>query len=216
MTRGGGRFALRSCMILLLTFSILAVASPADAGYTLTILNPAPAAINFTKFDHFNGLHLRNLPVADLARRVKPFFQTAGYRVEDEMLMKVVPLIQVRMVTLDEAVSMGGFFFKDEIAAVPEELVGEKMTAAESAQAARRAYEVLSSLPGITHELAETPMRLLADELGLKAGQLFGILRVAVTGQKVSPPLFESMEVIGKSKVLERISRAIEILDSLA
>ena len=59
-------------------------------------------------------------------------------------------------------------------------------------------------------------LRSLADELGLKAGQLFGILRVAVTGQKVSPPLFESMAIIGKEKVLERIQNAIEILDGMS
>jgi len=183
--------------------------------FSLDRLNPAPAAINFTKFDHFNGLHIRNLPVDDLARRVKPFFQAAGYPVDDEKLLKVTPLIQVRMVTLDEALPMAGFFFQEEIAPAPLELVGDKMSAVESARAARRAYEVLSALPDITHELAEAPMRLLAEQLGLKAGQLFGILRVAVTGQKVSPPLFESMEVIGTPKVLERIAKAIEILESL-
>ncbi len=59
------------------------------------------------------------------------------------------------------------------------------------------------------------PLRQLAEELGLKPGQLFGILRVAVTGQPVSPPLFESMAVIGKEKVLERIRKAIPILEKM-
>ena len=59
-------------------------------------------------------------------------------------------------------------------------------------------------------------MRALAEELGLKAGQLFGILRVAVTGQKVSPPLFESMEIVGREKVLERLRNAIHLLEELA
>ena len=58
-------------------------------------------------------------------------------------------------------------------------------------------------------------MRLLAEELGLQAGQLFGILRVAVTGQKVSPPLFESMEIIGKEKVVERVRRAAGMLEAI-
>ena len=59
----------------------------------------------------------------------------------------------------------------------------------------------------------KSPLRLLAEELGLKAGQLFGILRVAVTGQTVSPPLFESMEVIGKAKVMRRLQSAAQILE---
>jgi glutamyl-tRNA synthetase len=63
--------------------------------------------------------------------------------------------------------------------------------------------------------LAEPPMRALVDELGLKAGQVFGILRVAVTGQVVSPPLFESMRIIGKTRILERLKKAIEILAGL-
>ncbi len=58
-------------------------------------------------------------------------------------------------------------------------------------------------------------MRALVEELGLSAGQVFGILRVAVTGQKVSPPLFESMAIIGKQKVLARIHNAIVVLDQL-
>src|SRR5690606_3610797 len=106
-------------------------------------------------------------------------------------------------------------FFQDEVHPEPEELIGKKMTASESAAAARRSLEILESLPEITPETAEEPLRNLVEEMGLKAGQVFGILRVAVTGQKVSPPLFESMEIIGKEKVLERIRRAIDILEGL-
>ena len=68
----------------------------------------------------------------------------------------------------------------------------------------------------MTLETAEPPMRQLAEELGLQAGQLFGILRVAVTGQTVSPPLFESMEIIGKPRVMERLRAAIGLLDGLS
>ena len=67
----------------------------------------------------------------------------------------------------------------------------------------------------LTKAAAEEPMRRLAEQMGLSAGQLFGILRVAVTGQKVSPPLFESMEIIGREKVLERLRRAGELLAAM-
>jgi len=73
----------------------------------------------------------------------------------------------------------------------------------------------LSPLPEIKKELAEPPLRKLVEESGLKAGQVFGIIRVAVTGQKVSPPLFESMEIIGKDKVLERVQSAAEMLEKM-
>ena len=182
--------------------------------FSLEKLNPSPAAINFTKLDHFNGLHIRSLAPDDLARRVKPFFQAAGYETQDDLLLQIAPIIQERIVTLDEAPGMAGFFFQDNVQPQPDELVGKKMTPAESAAIARRACEALAALPEISVASAEEPLRALADGLGLKAGQLFGILRVAVTGQTVSPPLFESMQIIGKQKVLARIQRAIEILET--
>jgi glutamyl-tRNA synthetase len=178
-------------------------------------LNPSPAAINFSKLDHFNGLHIRSLSTPDLAERIKPFFENAGYEVEDDKLLMVTPLIQQRIVTLEDAPEMGGFFFEDEVDPVPEQLVGKKMTAAESAIAARMAFDALSALQAINHETAEQPMRALAEQMELKAGQLFGILRVAVTGRTISPPLFETMEVIGKETVLARIQQAIELLEAL-
>jgi glutamyl-tRNA synthetase len=183
--------------------------------FSLDKLNPSPAAINFSKLDHFNGLHIRALPLDDLARRVKPYFEQAGYAVDEKKLPKIAPIIQERLVTLDDAPGMAGFFFKDDVTPAVEDLVGSKMTVPESAAAARRAFDLLASLPEITLEIAEPPMRLLAEELGLSAGQLFGILRVAVTGQKVSPPLFESMAIIGKEKVLERIRSAIWMLEQM-
>ena len=183
--------------------------------FNLEHLNPAPAAINFSKLDHFNGLHIRNLPTEDLAERVKPFFLTAGFIVGDEKLREIAPIIQERIVTLDDAVPMAGFFFQEEIQPKGDELVGKDMTPAESAEAMRKAYQLLETMPAINTEVAEEPMRLLAEEMGLKAGQLFGILRMAVTGQKVSPPLFESMAIIGKTKVLERIQNAITILEAM-
>ena len=179
-------------------------------------LNPAPAAINFSKLDHFNGTHIRRLSLDDLAARVKPFFVKAGYEVDDETLHKIMPLLRERLKTLSDAPEVGGFFFEKEISPAPEDLIGKKMTAAESAAAARRAYDLLRSLPEITRETAEEPMRALAEELSLKPGQLFGILRVAVTGRKVSPPLFETMEVIGRETALQRLEAAIAMLENLS
>jgi glutamyl-tRNA synthetase len=184
--------------------------------FSLDHLNPAPAAINYSKLDHFNGLYIRSLAVEDLAARIQPFLEKSGFDVKEEVLLKVAPIIQVRIATLDEAPEMAGFFFKEEVNPPPEDLVGQNMAPTESAEAARRAYEVLEKLPEINHDTAEEPLRLLAEELGLKAGQLFGILRSAVTGQRVSPPLFDSMAIIGKQKVLERIEKAVHVLDQIA
>ncbi len=97
----------------------------------------------------------------------------------------------------------------------PDELIAKGLDAKQSAEIARKAHEILSSLPGLSHETAEPPMREYVEGSGWSAGQVFGIVRVAVTGQKVSPPLFESMEIIGREKVLERLQKAIELLESM-
>lgn len=181
--------------------------------FSIERLNPSPAAINFSKLDHFNGLHIRRLAPSDLARRIKPFFDAVKCCADLETLEKIAPIIQERIVTLDDAPRVAGFFFEDEVHPQTAELMGKNMTPAASVAALRRALAVLESLPEITLASAEPPMRQLAEELGLEAGQLFGMLRVAVTGQKVSPPLFQSMEIIGREKVLQRVRRALQALE---
>jgi glutamyl-tRNA synthetase len=180
--------------------------------FNLKHLNPAPAAINFTKFDHFNGLHIRSLDDQDLADRVAPFFEEKGIKTNRETLLSIAPLIKERLGTLDDAVDMAGFFFKETVEPKFDELIAKGLTAEQSAQAAESAYQLLSSFQTLDLNVVEPPMRELAEKLGLSVGQLFGILRVAVTGQKVSPPLFESMEIIGREEVLKRIKNAIDIL----
>jgi glutamyl-tRNA synthetase len=183
--------------------------------FSLDHLNPSPAAINFTKFDYFNGLHIRSLPVEDLAQRVKPFLTRAGLVVDDNKLIKIIPIIRERIVTLDDAVDMAGFFFREKLNINPQELIGKNMDISSSRRALEKALEIMLPLEKINAETAEEKLRNLADSLQIKAGQLFGILRVAVTGQTVSPPLFESMDIIGKQKVIERVEEAIRLLSEM-
>jgi glutamyl-tRNA synthetase len=180
--------------------------------FSLDHLNPSPAAINFTKFDHFNGLHIRSLTDEDLASRIEPFFTAAGIKTDKETLLKITPLIKERLGTLEDAVSMAGFFFNDQVIPSHDDLIAKGLTAEQSADAAESVYQLLSSYSTIDLNVVEPPMRDLAEKLNLSVGQLFGIVRDAVTGQKVSPPLFESMEIIGREVVLQRIKTAISIL----
>jgi glutamyl-tRNA synthetase len=183
--------------------------------FSLEHLNPSPAAINFTKLDYFNGLHIRNLSRDDLAHRLAPFIINAGYSFDKECLYRAIPIIRERLVTLDDVIPVAGFFFRDDVSPDPDRLVAEGLTPAESANIARQAYQILASLPQVSKELAEPSLRNFVEESGLKVGQVFGLLREAVTGQKASPPLFESMEIIGKDKVLQRIQSAIDTLDRM-
>ncbi len=184
--------------------------------FDLKRLNPSPAAINFSKLDHFNGLHIRSLAPDDLAKRLQSYFEESGLRVDPARLEKIAPIIQERIATLDEAPEIAGFFFRDTVEPAGDDLVPKGMSSAEALDVARRSYQVLQGLPAVGVEAAEAPMRQLVEELGLKAGQVFGILRVAVTGQRVSPPLFESMAIMGRETVLQRLRNAIQILESMA
>ena len=180
--------------------------------FSLDHLSPAPAAVNFTKADHFNGVHLRRLAPEDLAKRMLPYFTKAALHADLAQLVRIAPLIQERVVTLDDGVEMAGFFFREKVTPAPSDLVGKEMTPASSAEAVRAAAEMINSHADLEDPALESELRELAERLGLKPGQLFGILRAAVTGQTVSPPLFGSMAVIGREKVLERLAAAERIL----
>jgi glutamyl-tRNA synthetase len=182
--------------------------------FNLQNLNPAPAAINFSKLDHFNGLHIRNTAPARLANEVRPFLERAGCTIDNAKLNQMIPIVRERLVTLDDIVPFGGFFFQDEIQPAFDELIGNKMTAAESAQVICKVLEILSTQPR-TQEI-EDQMRHLAAEMGYSVGQVFGIVRVAVTGQKISPPLIESLAIIGYDIVISRLQKGLEILNKEA
>ncbi len=183
--------------------------------FTIDRLNPSNAAIDFKKLDHFNSLHLRALPPEELARRCMPFLVAAGLPADLETVTRIAPIIRERMVTLDEAPDWMAFFFKDKVEPAPESLIAKDLTAAESRAALARATAELEALPEWTHTAMEEKLRALVEELGLKAGQLFGLVRNATAAQPVSPPLFESMEILGREVTLARLKYALGLLETL-
>ena len=184
--------------------------------FSIEKLNPAPAALNFTKLDHFNGVYIRKLEVADLAARLKPFFEADGLVVDDEeKLHKVAEVLQIRLAKLTDAPAMGGFFFRDDIEPDPETLIGKKMDAASSLVMAKRVESLIAAAPDFSMDTLNQPLRDLAVELETKVGNIFGFLRNVLTAQQVSPPVFETMEIIGREKVMERIARGISLLEKM-
>ena len=181
--------------------------------FTIDNLTASPAAINFQKLDHFNATHIRLMTTDDLVARIKPYFTAQNFNVDDATLLKIVPLIRERLTTLDDCLEFASFFFMDDVTPSKEDLIAKKLDATQSAEIAKKALEILSSIPGIDHASAEPPLRAYVESTEYSAGQVFGILRVATTGQKVSPPLFESMEIIGREVCLRRLENAIAILE---
>ena len=184
--------------------------------FSIEKLSPAPAALNFTKLDHFNGVYIRAIAVEDLAARIKPFFEKAGYDASNqEKLLRVATVLQVRLKNLTEAPAMGGFFFKDDVFPEAETLIGKKMDAESAVALAHEIEKLVAGLPDFSMDTANQPFRDLAKKMDTKVGNVFGFLRDSLTAQKVSPPIFETMEIIGREKVLERIRVGVELLEGL-
>lgn len=183
--------------------------------FNIDNLTPSPAAVNFQKLDHFNATHIRLLPPPDLAVRIKPFLLRENLEVDNDTLLKIIPLIRERLVTLDDCIPFAAFFFKEDVKPAPEDLIAKGLDAVTCSQIVKKSREILSSIASISHAEAEPLMRAYVESSGYTPAQVFGILRVAVTGQKISPPLFESMEIIGREKVLERLKIAAEILEKM-
>jgi len=184
--------------------------------FSLKKLNPSPAAINFSKLDHFNGLHIRNLSPEDFAARIKPWFENAGFIVEDNKLLQIAGAIQIRTKKLTDVVDMAGFFFKDDVDLVIDRIISDKLNASQAAEAAQKMTRIFQNLEVINAETAEKPLRDIAVNLDIKAGQLFGLLREILTGQKISPPIFDIIPILGREKVLSRLENALDIFQNLS
>jgi glutamyl-tRNA synthetase len=180
-----------------------------EENFNLDKLNPSPAAINFTKLDYFNGLHIRNLSDRDLAQRLLPFFLAEGLDASVEKIELLSPILKERLPTLDEAIPMAAFFFKEKVEYTDAELIQNGLTAKNSISILEKSLAEIELAQSIDKVKIEPILRTFGDENGFSAGQVFGTLRVAITGQRVSPPLFESMEIIGYETVLARIRNAI-------
>jgi glutamyl-tRNA synthetase len=152
------------------------------------------------------------MPVEELTKRLLPVLQAAGFAVDEPSLLKVTPLIRERIKTLNDVTTVADFFFLDELPPYdPAELIPQKGDGPMALKVLERAAEVLGTAE-FTHAGLDSTLRAEASSLGVKAGQMFQPIRVAVCGRKNAPPLFETLEVLGREKCLKRIRQAIELL----
>ena len=183
--------------------------------FSLDRVNPAPAIFSLEKLEWLNGLYIRGLEPEALAERLAPVLEEAGIPVDRDKLLALIPLIQERMRTLLDAVPLVDFFFSDEISYSPELLLGKKLETDEALRLVSSAESALGSLAPFEEGALETALRDLAQEQDVKAGVLFGLIRVAVTGRTVAPPLFGTLAVLGRDQTLERLRQAEKVLRRL-
>jgi len=176
------------------------------AAFDVTDVNPNPARFDLKKAESINGDHIRMLPVDEFARRLAPYLGELVSLPEDEpMLRAAAPLVQERMQLLGEAPGLLAFLFiaDDEIA-----WDADALPTADARPTLDAALAALSALEDWTTETTEDALRTaLIDGLGLKPRIAFGPVRSAISGRRVSPPLFESMELLGKISTIARIER---------
>jgi glutamyl-tRNA synthetase len=177
-------------------------------------INQANSAYPVEKLQWLNGEYIREMEPTELAKRLKPVLEKAGYEVNGDTLLKVVPLVQTRIKTLNDIIPMAGFLFQEEFTpADAEALIQKKMDAEQTATALLRSAEVLEALTDFSTPALQEAIQPLTEALGLSNSQLFGVLRVAVTGQTVSTPTFETMEVLGKDETLRRLHLALGLFE---
>jgi glutamyl-tRNA synthetase len=182
--------------------------------FDVTRVSANPARFDLKKAEAINATHLRALPVEDFITAVVPFLAAAGL-VQDpptaeqaRVLAAIAPMAQERMIVLSEAVGLLGFLFVDEVqvdpAAAAKQLVG-----AEAAEVLDAATAALTELGDWSTAAIEEALRTaLVDGLGRKPRQAFGPVRVAISGRTVSPPLYESIELLGRERTLARLAAA--------
>ncbi|QWF78020.1 glutamate--tRNA ligase [Amycolatopsis sp. CA-230715] len=196
---------------------VFSVAELVEA-FEITKVSANPARFDVKKAEAINGTHVRALDVDDFTGRVVPYLTAAGVLPAEPsaeqlaVLRAIAPLVQERVTVLSDAVEMVRFLFLDEETFAPEEVSAAKALGPDSEPVLRAAIESLEALPWWeTPAIEEALKDALVERLGLKPRKAFAPVRVAVTGRTVSPPLYESMELLGRERTLGRLRRAVNV-----
>jgi glutamyl-tRNA synthetase len=182
--------------------------------FSLERISKTGAIFNREKLDWMNGVYIRSLTADEFFEEVQPYLMMdipAGEALisSEEYVREILPLVQERARTLLEVAELAQFFFVEQPDYESSLLIGDKMDADSTGGALKAAQQKLNQLSAFDAESLEGVLRPLAAELGLKTGQLFAVLRVAVTGRTAAPPLFQTMAVLGKGRCLRRIEAAL-------
>lgn len=188
--------------------------------FTIERVGRNPARFDLKKLESINGDKIRALNAEDFCGRMTPFLQREGLvgaeptDDELELLAGVAPLVQERIARLTEVAPMVGFLFVADDAFAVEPDDAAKLLTPETAHILAAAVETLTSLASWETGAIEVALRTaVVDGLGVKPKLAFGPLRVAVSGRRISPPLFESMELLGRERTLRRLRAALGSID---
>ena len=190
--------------------------------FSLEGINRSNAVVNFTEEDPFdskavwlNAELIRALPVDELSACLLPVVHAAGFPIAPERMARITPLVRERIKLLRDVLQVADFFFIEQLPPYdPAELIPQKGDAAMARRALEAGRDILASVE-FTHDSLESSLRSGAVALGIKAGQMFQPIRVAVCGRKNAPPLFATLEALGREISLQRIDQAIQKLKEI-
>jgi glutamyl-tRNA synthetase len=184
--------------------------------FTIDRVSKTAAVFNLVKLEWMNGMYIRNLNAQEFSDRCMPFVERSlppGVKrpIDADYLRQIAPLVQERAKLLSEVPSLVDFFFSDGLEYETSLLPG-KLEKGQASEVLKRTLQALESIGQWRTGDLESEVRPLADGLEIKAGPFFGVLRVAVTGRTASPPLFETMEVLGRDRCVARLKAALDRL----
>ena len=181
--------------------------------FTIERVSKTAAVFNLAKLEWMNGVYIRNLSPQEFSVRCLPFVRRAlpDAVIDEGYMQRIAPLVQERAKVLSEVPALVDFFFSDKLDYNSLLLCG-KLDKGQAAEILTRSIHALEDIREWRAGDMEAGIRPLAEGLGLKAGPFFGVLRVAVTGRAASPPLFETMEVLGRERCMARLKAALQKL----
>jgi len=177
--------------------------------FSLDRIHSSPAMFDPERLDWMNGHYIRELPLPELAKRAKSFWPTLASKAEEKYKHDVLGLVQERLKFLAELPELTEFFFTPP---KPEPALMIKQLDSKHARDLLGKAQITLEDSDFSHDDLEKRLRALVDQEGLKPGQLFGLIRVAITGKTAAPGLFDTLHVLGKKPALERLQTAADLI----
>ncbi len=186
--------------------------------FSLEKINKAPGVFDYKKLDWYNGMYIRQKSDQELADLLAPYLVEAGFihlqRTSEEstLLESLVPVVRERLKVLSDVVEMVRFLFEEIAEPAVEQLLPKNQEIPVTVTALEKSLEIIMARGDASDAELELRLSALAEQLGIKINGVFMPVRVAVTGSTVSPPLFDSIRLLGLDKAISRIERAVTIL----
>ncbi|MFL2664927.1 MAG: glutamate--tRNA ligase [Dehalococcoidia bacterium] len=190
--------------------------------FQINKINSSSAIFDIKKLEWMNGVYIRGYSDEELVEKITPILESKNQSfglpnnikrpLDKTYLLKIIPLIKERIKTLNEVSELIDFFYDNEIKNTEKNIIIKNLDSSETIRILNKSINLMNESKIFKSELLEYSFRNLVDVEKIKPGQLFTSLRFALSGKKIAPPLFETMEVLGKDKCIERVSNAINLV----